>query len=1628
MVLRAVKVLVQAALLVQVLQVTGSVNGLQVNENFQNTPLSAQDAPGTVKAGKIPSSVNNVAEEGEERGLWSWITGKKSSSTPASDTGASLATTTPIPGTEYVRPSYSSMLSQFGSLKGEFEKNAGKSSTASAGADSSTGAGSDAASGSEATTKKPLTKKKKKPLVAAAPPSDSSAASESGSGSEAATPKTKRPAKKTRKPVVATSSSESASEAASGSGDVLPKTKKPAKKTRKPVAAANSESASEETSGSSLDDLLGSDASGSSLSDLLDDSSSGTSLADLLGSSGGSGSNDLSSLLDSSGSGGGLGGLGSGSLSFADFMKEYGSLFGSGSSAIDLFGDPTAPQNNTIDDGDITLSQLYGGAEHGNAFSDIKNIKFGQMILNVTLRGERRLDQVGLMVFTQEAVGNLVHGGTGGSEKFAEMEMGDTITEIEIHWDKNKGKTCIFYLAITTSAKKTVAVGSKTANSIVLTPPKGFQFAGFYGRASSSAVFCLGAIWTKSGVTDLAVTDIMAVPAGGSPDVYNYKTTIRNWVGPLETASDNACYQKRFGVSSQGTCPSGFNKDKNKCVTQCPLNYPLDCLMECIPQNADCTQEIISKVASVVAVALNAATLGVFGTLVSAYKAANFALTCAINVVNAVKSIIYYLRYKQTTIPTTDTEKLMDKAFQLQIVILDLPMAISACFGLKIPPKLMFSATILAVVSAVVMMAVMVGEAIFASSDNVMLMLRESGVLNTTALDKNTLDLSSFLNSKNGTCGYEMRTLTNRVMGKVYEVRNNTPNAAANDVRVAVSESSIIKTDIPVVTNHCMGQIWTNKTSASSYSTRNLLRKTLGVIVDQIVEDGTTDMGKNVVKKEKALEYSNLGLFILSVFDPTGIAWMASEFVQPICGPTEYLGEIDDGTLYDALGLTTVDQAFLGSYGIWKKKGDGTVTLLFESVDSEDVSVVIKSGELAFDRVVLRENCVFRMRKPDWNVDEKTPMYNKLHQMRLAMIQTRAVSLATIDTQKKLRTKYSHDLIKAQEAIKKLEEMKIEAAANMRRVTKEQLRVDSDVFDTFSKQLIDAETLLPDLKARLDKATASIATEQCAIKASAILIQRIYRGFRDRIYLKRFKIRSSLTERVGALVDQFIVSGNFWGFILEIDADYRRFMHKIEEEEADATTFLSTVLRQRKLDEDQMMQDWFTASALENPLVSGIDQVTKAYSSDEGNSSGSSVSQAMLQSALVEDLVALSPNKRKGDLLPPDFPPKVIRQAMAKGFSLSDTIAVMRGLQAQRKNIEDTDLVLSTLHNRAPLMANPWTSERVLREARDPNKVTMAPATKATSALRCYDPGNRGEKGRYVACDDRNSEIFQSYLRTESPLVKIRSEQQAMEATKPFLNTLLENRCYTAYDILYNVRGIGELVSWNIPGPLAKSIYSVIQEIHDQSTRVSKRNIVREARVSADFERFLNTRVVEQSKTPAPEDTLITAPSEHIESAAENSLNQVKYRLETEVLGLPLQDVSMAASELLFKAAFVVDGDITTEEPTIPETYQSFLFTLLTLQTAGNIETMKQHIAARVTHAKAIADAHSEIFKLFGVASVSDLLKDNLAQVLIRDQVLQQKVAELLEPFATVNWNLPLELDHPILPSHPLKSSKTLRI
>ncbi|KAI9912793.1 hypothetical protein PsorP6_006456 [Peronosclerospora sorghi] len=45
-----------------------------------------------------------------------------------------------------------------------------------------------------------------------------------------------------------------------------------------------------------------------------------------------------------------------------------------------------------------------------------------------------------------------------------------------------------------------------------------------------------------------------------------------------------------------------------------------------------------------------------------------------------------------------------------------------------------------------------------------------------------------------------------------------------------------------------------NKASEAAFKTRKLLCNTLGVIVEQLVENGTTDVRKNVVERDKAFK------------------------------------------------------------------------------------------------------------------------------------------------------------------------------------------------------------------------------------------------------------------------------------------------------------------------------------------------------------------------------------------------------------------------------------------------------------------------------------------------------------------------------------------------------------------------------------------------------------------------------------------------------------------------------------------------------------------------------------------------------------------------------------------------------
>ncbi|KAL4100409.1 hypothetical protein PRIC1_008203 [Phytophthora ramorum] len=87
------------------------------------------------------------------------------------------------------------------------------------------------------------------------------------------------------------------------------------------------------------------------------------------------------------------------------------------------------------------------------------------------------------------------------------------------------------------------------------------------------------------------------------------------------------------------------------------------------------------------------------------------------------------------------------------------------------------------------------------------------------------------------------------------------------------------------------------------------------------------------------------------MIDATDIATLLSEYIQTVCGPTQFMGEIDDGTEAATLGLNTLQRAFKGSSSSWAKKGDGVVIINFTSTDTKDVTVNIMSGGDKIDEV-----------------------------------------------------------------------------------------------------------------------------------------------------------------------------------------------------------------------------------------------------------------------------------------------------------------------------------------------------------------------------------------------------------------------------------------------------------------------------------------------------------------------------------------------------------------------------------------------------------------------------------------------------------------------------------------------------
>uniref|UniRef100_H3H758 Uncharacterized protein n=1 Tax=Phytophthora ramorum TaxID=164328 RepID=H3H758_PHYRM len=377
-------------------------------------------------------------------------------------------------------------------------------------------------------------------------------------------------------------------------------------------------------------------------------------------------------------------------------------------------------------------------------------------------------------------------------------------------------------------------------------------------------------------------------------------------------------------------CPSNFDRNEatNTCWTECPIEFPVECGMECIRQNSDCGLEVASKVSALAMAILSSATFGVFGELARLGKKITWAAKCTNQLLLVMRGVIRYVRNVKTEDPQTSQQKLLLMLYQTNNVVTDIPMAIYACMGKDIPSGLRLSQIVLATTQWMLLQALTYDDNIISSWGRFRAFIK--GANFTEAAEEITegeIESLETAMQQNSSCGGDMKSLTDRVWLTVNEYREVNPHISDDEIRLKVSESDLVLYDIPIVTNNCMQHLASETSEETAYKTRELLRKTFGVIISDLVKSGKSNNGTSLDEKAAAYKWIDTGLSTLSssMIDPTDLSTLISEYLQTVCGPTQFMGEIDDGTEAATLGLNTLQRAFKGSSSSWAKKGDGAI-------------------------------------------------------------------------------------------------------------------------------------------------------------------------------------------------------------------------------------------------------------------------------------------------------------------------------------------------------------------------------------------------------------------------------------------------------------------------------------------------------------------------------------------------------------------------------------------------------------------------------------------------------------------------------------------------------------------------------
>ncbi|RLN46306.1 hypothetical protein BBJ29_008451 [Phytophthora kernoviae] len=434
-------------------------------------------------------------------------------------------------------------------------------------------------------------------------------------------------------------------------------------------------------------------------------------------------------------------------------------------------------------------------------------------------------------------------------------------------------------------------------------------------------------------------------------------STYRNWVGPQSVAPDSACYREAHIMK---TCPSNFNRHKltGTCWTECPLEYPIECGLECIRQSDDCGMEVFWKTTAVVSTAMAGAAVALALELVKGARWIRTVLECGLMMIGVVRAIIRYVRGIKITDPTATRDRILNLVYQSNNVVTDLPMAIYMCKGIDVPQWLDVSGRVLVTFQWILINVIAYDDQIVSGWDRFKAFLKGANFTEAAESinDTEIATLKDALKS-NSTCGYDMRALTDRAWLTVGQYRKDNPSITEDELRIKMSESQLVMTDIATVTNNCMDQLISESNEATAYKTRDSLRKSYAVIINELITTGKSNNATSMKRNE--MIYKTFDRVFISVavtgFDLTGLTGLFAEYLQTICGPTQFIGDIDDGTDKATLGMNIVQDAFNGSTMSWTKKGDGAVVINFTSKDTKDVTVNIMSGGTKIGEVDIKK-------------------------------------------------------------------------------------------------------------------------------------------------------------------------------------------------------------------------------------------------------------------------------------------------------------------------------------------------------------------------------------------------------------------------------------------------------------------------------------------------------------------------------------------------------------------------------------------------------------------------------------------------------------------------------------------------